>query len=123
MSMIAGAYLFLPNEFTHYDSSVIDQSLRQVCDNVKDTRKGRYWEAYNSEREVSFQVLVKPTVECLSDCEKELFDLKLLPDDVPEVITITTVLGTDVDLQTCVELTQLLTEKMGCKTLGAKLMS
>ncbi len=123
MSIQAGSNLLLTRDFTVNDSIVIDELIRSICDEVIDTRKGRHWEAYLHKLNVGLTVHVTPTGECLHDCEEELLDLNLLPEDAPECISIIANLGTENDLKTCQLLTHRICEELDCLTSGAKYFS
>jgi hypothetical protein len=71
MSTIACSYLFLARDFTEYDCSVVDRQIRSLCEDVRDTRKGRHWEAYLHKRAVGLTIHVYRTDQYLFDCEDE----------------------------------------------------
>ena len=123
MSIHTGSILFLTRDFTSLDSVVVDEQIQSVCNEVVDSRKGRHWEACVTEPCIGLTVHVSRTDQCLYECENELLDHNLLPEDVPECITIITNLGTENDLKICEFLTHTICEELGCLSSGAKYFS
>lgn len=123
MSSIAVSLIFLRNDFTDHDSGRVHQILHSHCDDVRDTRKGRHWELYWREQAVGLTVHVHRTEEYLYDCEDELLDLDLLPEDAPECVSLVTNRGTEEDLSLCDLVTRRICEELQGMTLGARLSS
>ena len=86
MSTIAIATIFIPKTYGPNDLVLIDDILTKWCDEVKGTKKGRFWETVKDNS--VFTVDVRPTESKLLDYEDELLELDLLPEDVPETISI-----------------------------------
>jgi hypothetical protein len=59
----------------------LDAYLAGCAERVERTRKGRHWSAWISGRPVA--VRVERTEEVLWDCEDDLLELGLLPEDAP----------------------------------------
>jgi hypothetical protein len=62
----------------------IELRLSDGADEVNGTRKGRIWDVWVANR--PFHVAVRKTADVLSQCEDELLELGLLPDEVPFLI-------------------------------------
>lgn len=123
MSIIVASNLFLIREFTTYDSSLVSRILGTLCDDVKETRKGRVWEVYLKTPDVGLTIRVQKTDGNLPELEDDLIELGLLPDNAPDCISIVTSRGTEMDLKSCQMLTESITDGLECLTLGARFHS
>lgn len=96
MSIIAVSTVFLKKTYGLDEMIFIEEILMKLCDEVRGTRKGRYWEAVKNNH--LFCVDVRETESRLYDCEDDLLDVNLLPEDAPEAISIVSRLGRKEDL-------------------------
>ena len=86
MSTIAVSIIFLKKSYVESDKELLKNILNNSSDDVRETKKGRYWEVEKNKNK--FTVDVRKTESQLHECEEELLSLNMLPDDAPETIFI-----------------------------------
>ena len=85
--MIASSIVYLREPFIEGHSSDVHGILIELCDEVRPTKKGKHWEVVKNNN--LFFVDVESTQSRLHDCEDDLLELNLLPEDAPELVAIT----------------------------------
>ena len=99
MSTIAISIVFLKETYGPAETVLLENILKRISNKVIGSRKGRYWEIANDN--VVYYIDVRKTESRINDCEEELLELNLIPEEVPEVIFITSSLGRENDLAYC----------------------
>ncbi len=129
MSIIATSNIFLKSEFTSYESAQVTQSLCEICKDVEETRKGRHWKVlYEIEDQTSgFSIHVYKTDSEVHSYifEDDLIELEIDEDQsqYPEVISIVSNTGREIDKESCAIITDKLSVLFDCVARVAGLSS
>lgn len=124
MGLLAVSNIFLRSKFTAYDSGCISEALRLICNEVEETRKGRHWEVvYSREERSPFTIHVYQTSDYLWEVEEELAALGLTSEDAPEVVSVISAVGREIDKEACQIITDTISAIFNCVSAGAKLVS
>lgn len=121
MSKIVMSAIFLQKFCSDDEASKIDELLNQLSDEVKSTRKCRFWEVTKDNR--LYNIDVRATIEKLYDVEDELLNLNMLPEDAPETILIVSFLGGKEDFKFVSSVTEKISAVLNGVSSGAKYSS
>src|ERR1044072_8637445 len=78
--------VYLQTQLEDEVTDVINSHLASVAGKIQQTRKGRVWSIWINDRPI--YISLEQTAKVLWDCEDELSQLKLLPEDVPSRIAL-----------------------------------
>lgn len=102
------ACVLLRRPFTPADTGRVTQLLRELVDDVSETRHGRHWEFTSQNTAGLLSVL--DTSEHADDFEEQLVANDLLFDDAPDAIVLSFGTQRDCDREICATIAARLTE-------------
>jgi hypothetical protein len=124
MGHLAVGSIYLKSEFMSYDSAKVTVTLKTNCKEVKETRKGRYWEiVYNDTPECLFHIYTYKTLDHLHEIEEEMIELEITPEEYPEIIVIVSYTGGGVAKDNCQDLVDIIAIEFDCLIVNARLVS
>jgi|GEM_PF-4308594 len=86
MSIIAAGHIFLKRPYGVANATALKQVLQAQGGELNSSPDQRYWEL--TKNQLIITIKVQPIINLLDQCREELNLLELVPDDVPEVITV-----------------------------------
>ena len=127
MSFLATSYLFLKSEFTAADSAKITVFLKDNCEILKETRKGRHWEVGvpigDQSRGFDIHVWSLEKEEDYWSFEDDMLDLNIDNEVCPEVIAIVSWVGRESDREACEVLSGGIAELFDCVIRRVRLVN
>lgn len=111
------AVVMFRHAFDANASGDLDHFLRSRCENVRDSRKGRYWEFKLEQCDIT--LLVDPTQKSPWEYEDYILQLDLDFNDVPEAATISASRGGPEMRERLTRFAELLAQQLDGISLGA----
>lgn len=124
MGHLAISHIYLKSSFTQNNSIKITNILQSTSHKLTSTRKGRVWIiAIHNQQSIYIEIQVHKTNEYSYEVEEQMKELKINTKDYPEVISIISSMGREIDVYYCEKISKKLALHFDCIRFPAKLVS